>query len=478
MSVFFVSFTTSLTPTQLAGRRQALAAALEWKKLKLQTIPKGEGKTVVQRLAGEARGAPVIVLDDEHPEPDLSPWMRQLVKQTSDLLPSRKPQVVYVTAKTTASGTAQFLEHPLLKDYLPRDEKGNWVKLAAASAAAIVRQMREISEPPIDIDANDDGLIGESACFREAVEQLGLIVRQPYGIISGEAGVGKMFLIQWWWQTVAHGAPLVVLPCGVFFKDYYVGTSRRRFGGGREAVDQLTAYLRAASNGLLVLNHVERLPTALQEELVARLAVPRPGAMKHPTVGVDSQGLAAIDVRILATSHYAPDELRSRGLIDELATKLAKRHVRVPSLAQRGPDDVELVCKNILRRMVRRAAGDNGDWKKLVPPFGTAAMQCLRNASCPNNISDLLRWVEYAWRHCRGGTIQRAHLPADAGVPSSRPTGSLDEALAETTRITIRRALDQTGGDMKLAAKILGRSEKGLYRLVDQMGMKESGKDS
>jgi two-component system response regulator AtoC/two-component system nitrogen regulation response regulator NtrX len=335
------------------------------------------------------------------------------------------------------------------------------------------------AEAKLATDPKEDaqGIVGISTCFREAVEEMGRIIRLPYGMVSGESGVGKMHLIQSLWRQVAPQAPLVVLPCGSFFRDYYIGGTRRRFGGGREAVDQLGPYLDESEEGLLVLHHVERLPTALQEELVARLLLSSSKGMKNPVIGVDRQALVEHDVRILATSTRPPEELRNRGLIDELAVKLAKRHVRIPSLAQRGPEDVELICHDILRRIVCRQTGGQGDWAKLVPQFEPAAMGLLRQAQHPDNISDLLRWIEYGWRHCRGGTIRRCHLPPDLAIARRRPAGTLDETVANAQRAAIQNALDQTGNDMSEAAALLGRNKGALYRLMGTLGMTQAERD-
>jgi len=480
LTAYFVAFETKLTPTQLAAKRRRLAGLLRKKGIELHTLMRGQGKSIVQRLASEARGAAVIVLDDEHPTPDKSPWIAELVKQAADLTPQRRPQLIYITRQTTAAGISQVLDHAIIKYYVKGDSKGVWVKTAAMLAGEIARQTQVDPEKTSSpTSAEDDGeIVGNSTCFREAVDELARIIRPPYGMVSGEAGVGKMFLIQSLWRQFKPDAPLIVLPCGSFFKDYYIGETRRRFGGGREAVDQLVPYLEEANEGLLVLHHVERLPTALQEELVARLLLRSRKGMKNPVVGVDRQALVEHDVRVLATSAHSPQDLRNRGLIEELAVKLAKRHVRIPSLAQRGVGDVDLICHDILRRIVhRQTGGDDGDWVKLVPQFDPAALQLLRHAQCPSNISDLLRWIEYAWRHCRGGTIRRHHLPPDIAIVRRKPAGTLDEIVADAQRTAIRNALDQTGGDIPEAAAILGRTKGALYRLMGTLGMTEGERD-
>ncbi len=479
MKAYFVAFDSKLTPAQLAAKRRRLTALLREKGIELQTLQIGEGKSIIQRLAADARGAPVIVLDDEHSDPNKSPWVQQLVKQSEDLTPLRRPQLIYVTQQTTAAGTTHATNHPILRSYVWGDAKGLWVKTAAMLAMEVNRQLQaQVAATSSSFPESDDGgIVGASTCFREAIEELGRLMRLPYCMVSGEAGVGKMFLIRSLWRPLSPDARLVVVPCGSFFKDYYVNGNRRRFGGGREAVDQLVPYLEEADEGLLVLHHVERLPTALQEELVARLLVAGSAGFKNPVVGVDRNNLVEHDIRIVATSIRSPAELRDRGLVPELAVKFAKRHVRVPSLAQRGHDDVELVCRDLLGRIVHRHAGDDANWQRLVPAFDPAAMQLLRRARCPDNVSDLLRWMEYAWRHCHGGTIQRGHLPPDIVVSRTQPAGTLDQVVDEAQRSAIQNALDQTGNDMAQAATLLGRNKAALYRLMGTLGMTERPQD-
>ena len=48
---------------------------------------------------------------------------------------------------------------------------------------------------------------------------------------------------------------------------------------------------------------------------------------------------------------------------------------------------------------------------------------------------------------------------------------TLDEIVAEAERTAIENALEQTGGDVAAAAKLLDRNAKGLYRLMKILGM-------
>ncbi len=228
----------------------------------------------------------------------------------------------------------------------------------------------------------------------------------------------------------------------------------------------MTPYLKEAHNGVLVLHHVEQLPTALQEELAVRLpsSVVAPGLAARVS-GVDRDGLQEYDVRIIATSTLPPDVLLETGrIIPDLAAKLRKRHVRIPSLGERGPEDVRLVCEDILRRIAERQGLDGA------PRMDDEVVSILTMRSWPENLSDLVSVLEYALRRCRGGTIRPTHLPKN--LPACRPSPrTLDEAVAQAQRRAIEDALEQTGGKVAEAALLLGRNEKALFRLMKTLGI-------
>lgn len=470
MKAFFVAFNTSLTTAQLGARRRKLAKLLREHKIDLQTLRAGDNvRRVVTRLVMEAKAAPVVAVDDRHPLPERAPWLADLTRDVIDLPLLRRPQLVYVTRRAGAAGSTQAQRHPVVRCYVKRDGQGQWVDDVLEAVLDLLEQL-EAGEPPptTTTPPTIPDVVGASPCFVEAVEQLDRIMHSSYGLVTGESGVGKMFLIRALWRRMRGNVRIIVLPCGSFFKDYYVAGSRRRFGGGREAVDQLRPYLEEAHGGLLVLHRVEQLPTALQEELTVRL----PSSAGDPGTptrlrGVDRDGLAEYDVRVIATSTSSPEMLRHTGrLIPDLVSKLRKRHVRIPTLAERGPEDMRLLCEDMLRRIAHRQG------LATVARVGEAVVETLSKAAWPENLSDLVRVLEHALRRCRGGTLRVSHLPKNiaTGAPGAgQPT--LDEVVAQAQRTAIENALEQTGGNVARAAEILGRDKGTLYRLMDKLGM-------
>lgn len=471
MMAFFVSFHTTLTGRQLAACRRKLAKRLQEYGIELTTISVKTGQRPVwTKLFNDAKGAPVIVIDDDRPHPDDPNWLAELTANVINRVQVQRPQLIYVTEKADAKGTSQALRHAVVCRYVRRDPRGKWIEEVVEYARDLAA-LTSTWEPPPHLLApavgSMDEIVGASRGFRDAMEELQQIVEAPYGLVTGDPGVGKMFLIRRMWKAVAGNKRLIVVPCASFFKDYQVGATRRRFGGGREAVEQLAPYLAEAHGGLLVLHHVEKLPSSLQEELAVRLTDSSGGSdapLRMPVI--HSERLTEYQLRVLATSTASPEQLRQTGRLNaELAGKLRKRHVQIPSLRQRGPDDLLLLCEDLLQRICAR--------QKLQPrKLDKRVASILTNIDWPENISDLVRVLEYAIRQCRGNTIRVAHLPKDVvSNKSHRAPQTLDEIVADAQRTAIENTLDRTGGDVAAAATLLGRNPKGLYRLMNQLGI-------
>ena len=176
-------------------------------------------------------------------------------------------------------------------------------------------------------------------------------------------------------------------------------------------------------------------------------------------------GVQEYDVTIIATSTLSPEQLQQTGrLVPDLAAKLRKRHVRIPSLGERGPDDVRLLCQDIVRRISLR------EGRQQAPQIDGEVISKLCQTAWPENLSDLVRVLEYAVRRSRGGMIRPAHLPKNLTPTPPRPR-TLDAIVAEAQRTAIENALEQSGGKVAAAAKLLGKNKGNLYKLMAKLAM-------
>ena len=75
-------------------------------------------------------------------------------------------------------------------------------------------------------------------------------------------------------------------------------------------------------------------------------------------------------------------------------------------------------------------------------------------------------------QRCRGGRIRVCDLPKDVlSGPSGSGYPTLKEIVAGAQRTAIENTLNQTGGSVAEAAKLLGVDKGHLYRLMDKLGM-------
>jgi DNA-binding NtrC family response regulator len=104
--------------------------------------------------------------------------------------------------------------------------------------------------------------------------------------------------------------------------------------------------------------------------------------------------------------------------------------------------------------------------------LGSEAMALLRRHDWPGNVRELLHVVESAVVVCEGSEVLPRHLPAAlrAPVPSppERDATETLPTLQEAERALIERALRATDGHRGNAARMLGISERSLYRKLEE----------
>jgi DNA-binding NtrC family response regulator len=91
----------------------------------------------------------------------------------------------------------------------------------------------------------------------------------------------------------------------------------------------------------------------------------------------------------------------------------------------------------------------------------------LQQHDWPGNVRELFHAIEAAVVVCEGGEILPEHLPAplrDSRPPGRPPDATPIATLEAMERAHIERALRATAGHRGQAARVLGISERNLYR--------------
>jgi transcriptional regulator with GAF, ATPase, and Fis domain len=188
--------------------------------------------------------------------------------------------------------------------------------------------------------------------------------RLPPLLIQGETGTGKGLLARAIHRAGPRSAgPLVEVNCAAIpetlLEAELFGFERGAFTDARQSKAGL---FQTAHQGILFLDEVGLLPEGVQAKLLKVLedqAARRLGSTRSEPADV---------ALISATSEDLRDGVRARHFREDLYHRLAVVTVRLPSLAERGPDihlgreeprRARAVCRSDLSR--RRSAPDRGD---------------------------------------------------------------------------------------------------------------------
>jgi DNA-binding NtrC family response regulator len=153
---------------------------------------------------------------------------------------------------------------------------------------------------------------------------------------------------------------------------------------------------------------------------------------------------------------------------EDLFYRLSTITVEVPPLRARG-SDVDLLAQHFVTVLNERFGSNK--------QISEAALQLLQRHTWPGNVRELLHVVEAALVLSEGSNVLPEHLPASLRNSKPTPTAgpSAQDAslptLEEAERTYIRLAIDASHGHRGNAAKILGISERNLYRKLREHGL-------
>ncbi len=143
---------------------------------------------------------------------------------------------------------------------------------------------------------------------------------------------------------------------------------------------------------------------------------------------------------------------------EDLYYRMSTIAMEIPPLRRRG-SDIELLARHFIGVLNERFGAS-----KFLSP---AAVETLRRHHWPGNVRELKHAVEAATVVCEASEILPEHLPTAVRSAPRAENGVLP-TLDELERAHIRRALEASKGHRGSAARILGISERNLYRKLKE----------
>jgi DNA-binding NtrC family response regulator len=308
------------------------------------------------------------------------------------------------------------------------------------------------------------GLVGGSRHVQKIVEDIDRLHQfsNTSVLITGESGTGKELIARAiHFGSVRARAPFVPVNCAAIPAEL---AESMLFGHAKGAFTGATAnhrgYFQMASTGTIFLDEIGDMPHVLQAKLLRVLE----DAM---VTAVGSSAPFKVDVRVIAASNACLQERIAGGTFrEDLYFRLARFMVTAPPLRDRL-EDIPLLAFHFLRLF----AAEMGI---KAPILGQEALDALTAYDYPGNVRELKNIIERALIESGENIILPKHLRfTQRSVPplphaprgnKADPAASLPLNLAEAEEILIQRALQETGGNIASAARLLGVHRTRIYR--------------
>ncbi len=316
------------------------------------------------------------------------------------------------------------------------------------------------------------GMVVQSAKMRTVLKTISRL--GPYKatvLIYGESGTGKELVARALHTLgpVPKG-PFVTFNCSnlveTLAESQLFGHVRGAFTDAREAS---LGYFRSANGGTLFLDEIGELPMRLQPKLLRAVET-------HEVQPVGSAQGYKVDIRLIAaTNRDLPAMVKAGEFRDDLYYRLSASAINIPPLRERR-DGLEALAAHFIQHYNRL-------FDKQVSHISRRALAVLQAYEWPGNVREFSHAIQSAVMLTDNDRIDTQALPehvaraapaiASANIaPSAEPAAVAEPLLLdEVIKKTLLRSLEETEGNRRRAADLLGISRSTLYRMLTRYGL-------
>jgi DNA-binding NtrC family response regulator len=274
-------------------------------------------------------------------------------------------------------------------------------------------------------------------------------------LVLGESGTGKEVLARAIHaESDRHSGPFVAVSCAALtdtlLESELFGHEKGAFTG---AVARRKGNFEAANHGTLFLDEIGDISPKLQLDLLRVLEDRR-------FCRVGGSEAVSVDVRIIAaTNRDLKKAVEAGHFREDLFYRLNVIPITLPPLRERR-EDIPLLVDDLLELL-------SIELKRPIDGLTRDAMAVLMSYSFPGNIRELRNILERAMVVASGPTIHAADLNLQA------PAEPVNSSLEAVERQHIARILEESGGNVSQAARILGIDRVTLYNKIRKYRLRE-----
>ncbi len=458
-----------------------------------EVVQAQNGQEAIERLAD----VDVVITDLRMPQVDGMEVLRTASKNHPHV------PVIMITAygsvgqavEAIKAGAFDYIEKPFEQDSIR-----SIVSKAIGQAHANRSAPRAALYPPGDPEAKGRfGLVGTSEQMHGIFKIIEQVADTPSTVlITGESGTGKELVAKALHeQSSRKGEPFIKINCAAIPKTLMeselFGYEKGAFTG---ATSSKPGRFELADSGTLFLDEIGEIPVEMQVKLLRAIQeseFERVGGIKTLKVNVRL---------ITATNRDLEQEIKHGNFREDLYYRLNVVPLQIPPLRLRK-GDLPLLVQHIIKKFNERL-------KKNISGIADDALAALEGHSWPGNIRELENVLERTILFCKGERIERAELQLSStgtvelpvvarttssgsmspiteddlddedgvvGEAAGSPSGSLKDIVrAETSRVErelIVKALEETGGNVTQAARLLKISRKSLQMKMKELGLRD-----
>ncbi|MCP2518879.1 sigma-54 dependent transcriptional regulator [Candidatus Aminicenantes bacterium AC-335-K20] len=311
-------------------------------------------------------------------------------------------------------------------------------------------------------------IVGEDPKIKEVSQKAQKVAQTNSTVLLlGESGTGKELFARAIHQlSPRRNYPFITFNCAsvpeTLIENELFGHEKGAYTG---ATSRKLGRLELANKGTFFLDEIGDLSFSLQAKL---LRVLEEKAFER----IGGTSTIEVDVRfILATNKDLKKEVEEGRFREDLYFRISVFPITLPPLRERK-GDIPLLANYFLNKF-------SIEMRKRGLTISREAINKLMNYSWPGNVRELQNCIERAVILCDGKEILPEHiiLPEDEIQYQEKfnlyLSGTLKEAVEKTRimveREKIRRTLEETSGDKKRTAELLGISYKTLLNKIKEL---------
>ena len=353
-------------------------------------------------------------------------------------------------------GAFDYLQKPINPTILQQKRD------SALNQPEINNEVKTASKPKIkDNDTEKNVVRGKSVVMQRLYSHLNLVAPTKMSVlILGESGTGKEYIARMIHENSNRkSSPFIAVDCGSLSMELAPSELfGHKKGSFTSAVADKVGVFVAANGGTVFLDEIGNLSYEVQKQLLRALQeqVVRP---------VGSSSDIKVDVRIIAATNENLEKAIEEGRFrQDLYHRINEFTVNVPPLRERL-EDIEEFCYHFIKQA-------NAELDKNVDMISQEALSVLKQQNWYGNLRELRNVIRRSVLFSYDNILRKENLPdfhreqknnkqSDVIIDNTISYQKL--SLKSDEKEQIIAALNQSGGNKTLAAKLLKIDRKTLY---------------